>query len=414
MEAVESSIPQLDPNAMKDLIPKLTHIIRKGVGLPTKAGTSRYIVSLCLLVPEDFRPFADPVLQALSGAVADKSIPVRKSFAGAAGYVVKYSSEAAISRFISHLKKMYIENDDEDVRSISGMVFSECAKNANDATKRFAIDILPLAFFGSRDAKEDVAGVWKNVWDDLCSGSSNNATRLYGKEIVELSCKIVQQSPSWPIKKQVGKTFSDLCDILETALEEHVSVILPVLIEALGGRTWDGKESVLEAFTKVSKVCKTWISTQPAAIQEQVVSVGIREMRKNNRTYKRFGLDFVSDMIDVLNVDRFEEVKDYLYKMASDEDGDNADPMDIDEVRLRPMNLLIQCNAVKALGRFWPRVEETQGIDFDFFPDIQSSTHLSFASLSVTMLIKTSGMFDLGYSRPSPCLRKSHQICPAV
>lgn len=33
MEAVESSIPQLDEKAMKDLAPKLAHIIRKGIGL---------------------------------------------------------------------------------------------------------------------------------------------------------------------------------------------------------------------------------------------------------------------------------------------------------------------------------------------------------------------------------------------
>ena len=42
--------------------------------------------------------------------------------------------------------------------------------------------------------------------------------------------------------------------------------------------------------------------------------------------------------------------------MAEGEDDDLAtrgDPMDIDEIRARPMNLIIQCNGMKALGRAW-------------------------------------------------------------
>jgi proteasome component ECM29 len=202
---------------------------------------------------------------------------------------------------------MYIENDDQDVRSISGIVFSECARNANDATKPFSVDILPLAFFGSRDENEEISTVWKSVWDDLCAGASNNATKLYGQEIVELSCQIVTNSPSWPIKKQVGKTFMDLCEILDVGFEKFMPTVVPVLIEALSGRTWEGKESVLQALTQACIMCKTWVVANNPILLE-VVKVGTREMRKNNKAYKRFSLDFVSLMIDELNVDRFEEV----------------------------------------------------------------------------------------------------------
>jgi proteasome component ECM29 len=55
MEAIEMSIPQMDSAAMADLAPKLANIIRKGVGLPTKAGSARFVVSLCLAVPNEFK-----------------------------------------------------------------------------------------------------------------------------------------------------------------------------------------------------------------------------------------------------------------------------------------------------------------------------------------------------------------------
>lgn len=316
------------------------------------------------------------ILQALSGAVGDKSIPVRKSFAAAVGYTAKFATEKAFGRFITHMKKMYIENDNEDVRSIPGIVFSECAKNANDATKPFSADILPLAFFGSRDENEEGKTVWKTVWEDLMGGASNNATKMYSKEIVELACQIVGDSPSWPIKKQVGKTFFDLSEILGTSFEKYMPTVVPVLIDALGGRTWEGKEAVLQALTTACVLCKDWVGKN-TEVRDEVVKVGIREMRKNNKAYKRFGLEYVGEMVDALGgVDVFGDVKDYLYEIAGGEDDvlEVGEPMDIEEMRARPMNLVIQCNAMKALGRFWPMGE--------------SATHLKYGKEIAVFLTK--------------------------
>lgn len=167
LSAVEMSIDQLDGPILVELIPKLTNLIRKAMGLPTKAGLARFIVSICTTLPNDFRVHADTVLQALSGVISDRSPPVRKSFATAVGYVINLSTDAAISRFLGHLRKLYSENDDEYVRSISGIVLLECAKHATDKMKHFQGDILPLTFFGCRDSNKEVKDVWTQVWDDL-------------------------------------------------------------------------------------------------------------------------------------------------------------------------------------------------------------------------------------------------------
>ena len=79
-------------------------------------------------------------------------------------------------------------------------------------------------------------------------------------------------------------------------------------------------------------------------------------MNKNNKKYKRFAIDHVSRLINKLDIDVYRKVKEYLFEMALGDQEPaekNTDPMDIEEVRERPMNLVIQANSFKALARFF-------------------------------------------------------------
>lgn len=40
----------------------------------------------------------------------------------------------------------------------------------------------------------------------------------------------------------------DLAKVAEDTLRDHFHVLYPILVEGLSGRTWKGKESILEAF----------------------------------------------------------------------------------------------------------------------------------------------------------------------
>ncbi|KAJ3397973.1 hypothetical protein HDU92_000075 [Lobulomyces angularis] len=358
MEAVESSINQLDGAVLDLLVPKLSNLIRKAVGLPTKAGCARYVISLAMHNPLVLKPFADDLLKALSGVVWDRSIAVRKSFSAAAAYIANLSTDAAMSRFIRHLKKIYIESDQVEIRSITPLCFQDLTKHANDKIKNYKNEVLPLSFFGSRDSNPEIKDHWKNVLEDLAGGSTTSAAKLYVDEIVELSSSILSQSPSWPVKKQVGKTFSELSELTETEFYKKMNVVVPLLCESLSGRTWEGKESVLEALCNICINCKNWFDDDSNSEQlTQVCMVAVREMKKNNKSYKRFALDFVGKLFNALDVDKYEEIQDYLCQMATGDDLSVGESMDVDEIRERPMNLLIQANAFRALGRFFPSSE---------------------------------------------------------
>lgn len=65
-------------------------------------------------------------------------------------------------------------------------------------------------------------------------GSSSGLVKLYLSEIVALASTLLAESPSWPIKKQIGATFSDLATISERSFFTHLPVVTPLILESLG------------------------------------------------------------------------------------------------------------------------------------------------------------------------------------
>ncbi|KAI9345200.1 proteasome stabiliser-domain-containing protein [Obelidium mucronatum] len=356
MEAVDSCVENLDASVMETLMPKVFNIIRRGVGLPTKAGSARFVVTLAMRVPSDLRPHADSTLKALSGAITDRSPAVRKTFATAIGHIAKLCTVSALQRFINHIRSMYTDSEEEDTRTIVGITVLEISRYSSDAFANLNAEILPLAFLGRRDANEGVKTTWTEVWDENTAGASG-AVKLYLSELMTLCTTLLGTTPSWGVKKQVGLALGDIAKAIGAGIVDRMDTVLPMLIEALGGRTWDGKESVLEALVTVSIEGKSYFETNKDQL-EAVTKVVIREAKKNNKPYKRVALEYLGRYVDALKVDKYDELEDYLIEMATvDGDDDDDDP---DDIRTKPMNLAIRANAYKGLGLCWPVVKTSQ------------------------------------------------------
>jgi proteasome component ECM29 len=85
MVAIERCLDQVDAKVLKELAPKLCNLVRKGIGVPTKAGTSRIICSLTTRCPNHLAPHSTSLLKALSGVVQDRSMASRKTKSAAVG-----------------------------------------------------------------------------------------------------------------------------------------------------------------------------------------------------------------------------------------------------------------------------------------------------------------------------------------
>ncbi|CAG8680578.1 13176_t:CDS:10, partial [Dentiscutata heterogama] len=350
MEGIESCIDYIDESVMENLTPRLLQLVRKGIGLPTKAGCARFLVSMCLKKASIVKPHADAIMKALSGAITDVSPAVRKSYAVAVGYVAHLSPDNTLIRFI-----------EQEIRSISGITTLEISRHASDELKRVYVEILPLAYYGLHDSDTGIKNVWNQVWDENTAGSTS-AIKLYLKELIDLLSTLLE-SPSWQTKHQAALTIADVAKIIEKSLLPYMAQVIPLLMDGLSGRTWVGKEALVEALVTASISCKEYFADSNTRAQLDAISkILVRESKKTNKQYKRHCIDnlgrFADAYIDSLEL--YADVKEFLIELATSEQDPNE--MDEDDANQQPLFLLVKASSMKCLGLVWPRKKEIQAL----------------------------------------------------
>lgn len=257
MEAIERCLDLLDETSMRELQPRLESAMKSAVGLPSKVGSSRILVSLSTRRMVLYKPFADDFLRLIEKLVLDRNETVASSYAMAAGYVARGASDKQILRLTSFAKRLYFESEGDRAattprRSITaGELMYAMAKHASDRVNALASSILPFLFVAKHDTNDLVKEQFVLTWDESVGGS--RAVLLYLDEIVGL-CVTNLDSPQWTLKHTSARAVAEATNAL-SSLETNISEsagqrLWPALEKALGGKTWDGKETVLFAFVK--------------------------------------------------------------------------------------------------------------------------------------------------------------------
>ena len=111
MEAIERCLDLLDDDTMQRLQPKLESTMKSAVGLPSKVGASRVLVSLSTRRLAVFRPFADGVLKLIEKVALDRNETVASSYAIAAGYVARAATDKQLLRLVAYCKGLYFDSE---------------------------------------------------------------------------------------------------------------------------------------------------------------------------------------------------------------------------------------------------------------------------------------------------------------
>ncbi|KAF9547279.1 hypothetical protein EC957_008628 [Mortierella hygrophila] len=337
MEGIEACVENVDDTVIPELSSQLITMIRKAVGLPTK--------------PAVMRPFADTILKTLGSAIKDKSPAVRKSYAVAVGYLSRLVTDAALVKFVERLGGYYLDTEEEDLRSIAAVTVREISKNASDKFKGVASAILPTVHYGTFDAHKDIAEVWKEVWEEHTTGATS-AVKLYADEIVQLLSKQLT-SASWNAKKQSAIALKAISDVMD--LTKYMDTVLPLVLDGLSGRTWDGKEHVVNLLPSVALSSKAYFDDKAPKLQE-IAKVLLRESKKVNKQYKRYAIDALGKFLDgFAGVDYYLEVKSMLFTIL-----ENKEDEDEDEEHDKPLQLMVMASAAKAVGLAWTRNAQLQ------------------------------------------------------
>ncbi|ORX62567.1 ARM repeat-containing protein [Hesseltinella vesiculosa] len=349
MQGIEHCVAQIDEEVMTALTPKLLYLVRKGTGLPTKAGTARFIVTLCMNRRTAFEPHADTFLKALSGAIKSKNPVIRKTFATATGYVCQLATYDRLLSLVKHLKKLYVEETDEDCHTASAVTSMEITRFATDRMKSIASEIVPLIYFGEHDPDKDLKKVWAAAWENLTSGTRSMVS-LHVEEILQFIQPLLN-SASWKVKQTAALTLADMCKSAGKDMEKYVHQLMPVMVSTLATRSWKGKENVLDAFAQLCSSAKAPICSpahQPPL--SDIAMIFIREAKRKNREYQRHALLSLTVFLESFgeSIDMQGQVQDFLLDLCEmdedaamdDEENDNA----------KPLLLMVKANSFKALS----------------------------------------------------------------
>jgi proteasome component ECM29 len=285
-ESLERCLDLADADTMAALVPRIKAAMKNAVGLPSKVGCSRILVTLATRHRFLFSPYADGFLKLIQKQIHDRNETVSSSYAAAAGYLARLASDKQIIATVAFVNKLYFESEENSDRNrlLAADIMRAISLHANDRFTSFAADLLPFIFLAKHDSEEGVRKSFTETWDDHVAGP--RTVSLYLKEILALAESHLE-SRQWAIKHTAAKTIADVVLSITSAVgSENIEpvtakIVWPVLDKALSGKSWEGKEVVLEAFVRfVERSEAYWKAEREKDIAKQLEKVATRESKR--------------------------------------------------------------------------------------------------------------------------------------
>ncbi|KAL8779367.1 MAG: hypothetical protein Q9213_006972 [Squamulea squamosa] len=295
LEAIERCLDFLDEMSIQELRRPLENAVTTGLGLPSRVGGSRVLVSLSTRHDFIFKPHANYFLRLARKQVLDRNETISASYSAACGYLARLASDEEILRLVEHCRKLYFDSDDERHRVVAGEIVSSISKYAADRFNALAAEILPFVFLAKQDSYELAKIPFQETWSESVGGS--RTVLLYMREIIQLAMQYLD-SPRWSLKHTAAFTIAEAINSTGGGISDSTAkVIWPGLDKALDGKTWDGKEEVLQAFIKFVRVDN--VVTQDGTTWARIQKIVLRESKRNNPTYRQHALSCLAVYVEL-------------------------------------------------------------------------------------------------------------------
>lgn len=231
--------------------------------------------------------------------------------------------------------------------------------------KDYSEHILPLIFFAMHEPITDenraLIESWKEVWIDVSPGDSG--IRMNLESISPMLEKSLEQ-PSWSVKAQAANAMNTIATRLGKNLDHaERNRMINSLLQSISGRTFQGKEHLLQA---LASLC-TGLQKDNSQIHQQIIDAVMKECSKEEPIYRTFALKAIGDILEELKEDRFEEVYNMIWYLIDKKDlaaatGEDDDKhMSTEDRSKRAMIFITLKETVcETLGKAWPAGRETQ------------------------------------------------------
>ncbi|XP_023639453.1 proteasome-associated protein ECM29 homolog isoform X1 [Capsella rubella] len=314
-ETLDLCINIVDIESLNQLIPRLTQLVRGGVGLNTRVGVASFISLLVQKVGTEIKPFTGMLLKLLFPvAKEEKSSAAKRAFSSACGIVLKYSSPSQARSLIEETAALH--SGDRSSQIACASLFKSFSSTASDIMSSYQSAIVPAIFISRFEDEKQISSLFEEVWEDITSGE-RVTLQVFLQEIVNHICESMTSS-SWASKKKSGKAICKLTEVLGESLSPHYKRLLQCLLNELPGRLWEGKDALLDALGALSVACHEVITKEDPTAPSTILSLICSACKKKLKKYRESAFSCLEKVIVAFgDPEFFHTVFPMLYEMCN-------------------------------------------------------------------------------------------------
>ncbi|KAI3814371.1 hypothetical protein L1987_19124 [Smallanthus sonchifolius] len=314
-ETLNLCIEVVDDQSLEQLIPRLSQLVRSGVGLNTRVGVASFISLLVQKVGDSIKPFTNTLLRLLFVVVKEeRSAASKRAFANACAFVIKYAAPSQVHKLIEQTADLH--TGDRNSQIACAFLLKSYASTSSDILTGYYATVVPVIFLSRFEDDKNVSTLYEELWEENMT-SERLTLQLYASEIVTLITEGIASS-SWASKRKAAKAIVKLCEVLEESISSYHQVLLTSLMKEVPGRIWEGKEDILEALSSLCTSCHTAISAADPAIENDILSVVTSACNKKVSKFRDAAFRCLDKVLKAFkNPDFFGVVFPLLFEMCN-------------------------------------------------------------------------------------------------
>ncbi|XP_011343237.1 proteasome adapter and scaffold protein ECM29 isoform X2 [Ooceraea biroi] len=364
-DTITKCIQYIDADVLKALMPKVIDLIKCSIGFGTKIACSHFVILLSTHLKAELQPYSAKILSALLNGLLDRNAAVRKNNAVTIGHIVGSAKDSSLEKLFNTLNTWYLEREDDAIRLAIGQVLQSINNYNQEKWKNYKKIVIPLAFFAMHVEKvpgnEATVELWTDFWNEITPGTE--AGIVQNLQAITDILHTALESSSWTTKVQAANAVHTIALKSGDSIDREArNTLLKILTDGLRGRTWDGKERLLNALAMLACNSKEALNADTALL-DTIVTTLYRESKKENAEYRRNALQAFAMVLHELDIDKFTEiyaiVQEVLIKVSDKNNDDEENTVEENRKR-KENNVRLQETVYEVLGKAWPSTKDTQ------------------------------------------------------
>ncbi|CCD26200.1 Ecm29p NDAI_0H00260 [Naumovozyma dairenensis CBS 421] len=282
-ETIDKLISKSDDSTMEEHINYSIKAVKKSVGLPSKIAASQVMILLVKRYGLDLKSYTGKMLKVCMSMLDDRNESVNMAFAVTIGRIYNITGVDKAVKYAKLIVERYFNVNNASSKNVVGVTLEAILNQAPASFENLGDIFIPLIFIGSSDVEEKTRTLYSKIWTEA-STSGAGAIKLYLNEILNLvSANIV--SNDFGIRRSCAKSVSTLCHIIDGNVpEEQILKLFEILNKSLIGRSWDGKDLIVDALVSITGKFDEFVKNNND-LKQSILKTCNTEVSRNNDSY---------------------------------------------------------------------------------------------------------------------------------